>query len=274
MRSRDSSVGDDRRARPRLTGIAAHFDREGADRDDVTVPKLARTLDPGAVEHWAASRPPLTTMWASGLAGATTVSSLRRAGRCSARETSPTPTRSQWFSDCLPLIVSPLTDVPFVEPRASISSPVGCEIRSGRLSSGSSLVRGPCSEPGRTHRVARFRPLETRGRACSLHCSTSPCDGCFSSSRSPAAPRSSRRLEIVVLRHELAILRRQVARPALRSADRTFLAAASRLLSLSSLGAAGSTSRAAPSIQATPGSRNRRASSRGRSPTEPRPHAS
>jgi hypothetical protein len=32
MRSRDSSVGDDRRARPRLTGIAAHFDREGADR--------------------------------------------------------------------------------------------------------------------------------------------------------------------------------------------------------------------------------------------------
>jgi hypothetical protein len=38
-------------------------------------------------------------------------------------------------------------------------------------------------------------------------------------------------LEIVVLRHELAILRRQVPRPALRSADRTFLAAASRLLS-------------------------------------------
>jgi transposase InsO family protein len=33
-----------------------------------------------------------------------------------------------------------------------------------------------------------------------------------------------------VLRHGLAILRRQVARPALRSADRTFLAAASRLL--------------------------------------------
>src|SRR3954468_2340592 len=38
-------------------------------------------------------------------------------------------------------------------------------------------------------------------------------------------------LEIVVLRHELAVLRRQVAQPALRSADRTFLAAASRLLS-------------------------------------------
>jgi putative transposase len=37
-------------------------------------------------------------------------------------------------------------------------------------------------------------------------------------------------LEIVVLRHELAVLRRQVTRLELRPADRVFLAAASRLL--------------------------------------------
>ena len=37
-------------------------------------------------------------------------------------------------------------------------------------------------------------------------------------------------LEIVVLRHELAVLRRQVQRPTFRGADRVFLTAASRLL--------------------------------------------
>jgi putative transposase len=39
-----------------------------------------------------------------------------------------------------------------------------------------------------------------------------------------------RELEIVVLRHELAILRRQVRRPSFTAADRLFLAAVSRLV--------------------------------------------
>ena len=45
-------------------------------------------------------------------------------------------------------------------------------------------------------------------------------------------PRSDRfkELEIVVLRHELSVLRRQAGRPQLRPSDRLFLAAASRLL--------------------------------------------
>jgi putative transposase len=43
--------------------------------------------------------------------------------------------------------------------------------------------------------------------------------------------REFKELEIVVLRHELGVLRRQVSRPQLEVSDRVFLAAASRLLS-------------------------------------------
>ena len=42
--------------------------------------------------------------------------------------------------------------------------------------------------------------------------------------------RGFKELEIVVLRHEMAILRRRTCRPSMTTADRVFLAAASRLL--------------------------------------------
>jgi hypothetical protein len=41
---------------------------------------------------------------------------------------------------------------------------------------------------------------------------------------------ASKDLEIIVLRHQLVVLRRQIRRPAFQAADRVFLSAASRLL--------------------------------------------
>jgi putative transposase len=50
----------------------------------------------------------------------------------------------------------------------------------------------------------------------------------------PFRSREFKELEIVVLRHELVVLRRQLARPRLDESDRVFLAAAGRLLSRAS----------------------------------------
>jgi len=45
-----------------------------------------------------------------------------------------------------------------------------------------------------------------------------------------ARSQEFKELEIIVLRHELAVLRRQMRRPQLTTTDRVFLTAASRLL--------------------------------------------
>jgi len=46
----------------------------------------------------------------------------------------------------------------------------------------------------------------------------------------PAGEQREREIEILVLRHELQVLKRKAGRPKLRRRDRLFLAAAARLL--------------------------------------------
>jgi hypothetical protein len=78
----------------------------------------------------------------------------------------------------------------------------------------------------------RLRLLSTFGGrpGCSRNSPTSRCAAQSRRSRWPPSGDAAKDLEILVPRHQLAVLRRQIPRPKLEPADRALLAAVSRVL--------------------------------------------
>jgi len=79
-------------------------------------------------------------------------------------------------------------------------------------------------------RVERPPPDRLGGHACAFVARVPRASLCLAAVAAEPGSEEFKELEIVVLWHEHAVVRRQVARPHVRPADRAFSAAASRLL--------------------------------------------